>query len=147
MYKRQLLRNAFKRAGLPLYLYPYGVLPTGYERGIIEVVPHTASRASLGETSDGGLFEVFQARYGAPGTEAFEAAREAFLVSQAGYAIASFLVQARRCPALPVACCPPRLPRHLCCRSATWAQAHAHRLLPAAQRRCKQSPASYVSSI
>lgn len=33
----RILRGAFKSAGLGLYLRPYGVLPTGYERGIIEV--------------------------------------------------------------------------------------------------------------
>lgn len=32
-----LLRNAFISARLPLYLCPYGVVPTGYERGIIQV--------------------------------------------------------------------------------------------------------------
>lgn len=100
-----LLRNAFKAAGLPLYINAYGVLPTGYERGIIEVVPDTTSRASLGETSDGGLFQLFQSRYGAPGTEAFEAAREAFLVSQAGYAVASFIVQVRYLSPLPLTDC------------------------------------------
>jgi hypothetical protein len=59
------------------------VLPTGYERGIIEVVPDTKSRAALGEISDGGLFELFQSRYGSPGTPRFEEARRNFIVSQA----------------------------------------------------------------
>lgn len=40
----KLLRDAFVGAGLPAYLCPYGCLPTGYERGIIEVVPNTQSR-------------------------------------------------------------------------------------------------------
>lgn len=90
-----ILRNAFKRAGLPLYLHPYGVLPTGFERGIIEVVPDTKSRAALGEVTDGGLFELFQSRYGAPGTRRFEEARELFIESQAGYAVASYVVQSK----------------------------------------------------
>jgi phosphatidylinositol 4-kinase A len=90
-----ILRNAFKQAGLPLYVNPYGVLPTGYERGIIQVVPDTKSRASLGEISDGGLYELFQSHYGAPGTRGFEDARSNFIVSQAGYAIASFIVQSK----------------------------------------------------
>ena len=38
-----LLKDALRKAGLPLYLAPYGVLPTAYECGIIEVrPPHTA---------------------------------------------------------------------------------------------------------
>ena len=32
-----LLKDALRKAGLPLYLAPYGVLPTAYECGIIEV--------------------------------------------------------------------------------------------------------------
>ena len=39
-----ILRDAFTAAGLDLYLRPYGCIPTGYERGVIEVVPHTKSR-------------------------------------------------------------------------------------------------------
>jgi phosphatidylinositol 4-kinase A len=90
-----LLRNAYKHARLPLYLFPYGVLPTGYERGIIEVVPHARSRASLGEMADAGLYEVFQSRYGAPGTPLYEAARREFMLSEAGYAVASYLLQSK----------------------------------------------------
>lgn len=40
----RLLERAFKASGLPAYLCPYGCLPTGYECGIIEVVPNTKSR-------------------------------------------------------------------------------------------------------
>lgn len=32
-----ILKGAFQQTGLDLYLCPYGCLPTGYERGIIEV--------------------------------------------------------------------------------------------------------------
>lgn len=39
-----LMRDAFQAAGLGAYLHPYGCIPTGYERGVIEVVPHTKSR-------------------------------------------------------------------------------------------------------
>lgn len=56
----KLLKDAFVRAGLDLYLCPYGCLPTGYERGVIEVVPNTKSRAGLGEMNDAGLHEIFK---------------------------------------------------------------------------------------
>lgn len=39
-----MMRDAFQAAGLGAYLHPYGCIPTGYERGVIEVVPHTKSR-------------------------------------------------------------------------------------------------------
>ncbi|GFH23073.1 uncharacterized protein HaLaN_20627, partial [Haematococcus lacustris] len=98
----QLLKAAYDRAGLPVYLRPYGCLPTGYEKGIIEVVPNSRSRASLGELSDKGLYDIFQVRpagpsaeFGLPGSPSFEAARSNFIASQAGYAIASYLLQAK----------------------------------------------------
>ncbi|EIE19821.1 phosphatidylinositol 3 and 4-kinase family protein, partial [Coccomyxa subellipsoidea C-169] len=90
-----LLKDALAKAGLPLYLAPYGVLPTAYECGIIEVVPNCNSRSGLGETADGGLYDIFRREFGAPGTPRFEAARQNFIVSEAGYAIACFLLQAK----------------------------------------------------
>eukprot|EP00899_Mesostigma_viride_P023188 jgi/Mesvir1/4053/Mv09579-RA.2 len=83
-----LMRDIFKAVGLGIYLFPYGVLPTGYERGIIEVVPNASSRNSLGEESDGGLHEIFQQLFGPTGSPAFEKARHNFIVSSAGYAVA-----------------------------------------------------------
>ncbi|KAF8068220.1 PI4KA1 [Scenedesmus sp. PABB004] len=91
----RLLSHAFDAAGLGLYLRPYGCLPTGYECGIIEVVPNTKSRAALGELSDRGLHDIFASEFGAPGSAAFEAARHNFVVSEAAYAVASYLLQAK----------------------------------------------------
>ncbi|XP_010255687.1 PREDICTED: phosphatidylinositol 4-kinase alpha 1-like isoform X2 [Nelumbo nucifera] len=88
-----LLRDIFEAVGLNLYLFPYGVLPTGPERGIIEVVPNSRSRSQMGETTDGGLYEIFQQDYGPVGSPNFEAARNNFIVSSAGYAVASLLLQ------------------------------------------------------
>ncbi|XP_030545471.1 phosphatidylinositol 4-kinase alpha 1-like isoform X3 [Rhodamnia argentea] len=88
-----LLRDTFEAVGLNLYLFPYGVLPTGPERGIVEVVPNTRSRSQMGETTDGGLYEIFQQDYGPVGSPSFEAARENFIISSAGYAVASLLLQ------------------------------------------------------
>lgn len=48
-----------------------------------------------GEVTDGGLFEVFQYEFGLPGSRRFEAARAAFTVSMAAYAVASYLLQAK----------------------------------------------------
>ncbi|BDA51126.1 phosphatidylinositol 4-kinase alpha [Coccomyxa sp. Obi] len=90
-----LLKDALTKAGLHLYLAPYGVLPTAYECGIIEVVPNCNSRSGLGETADGSLYEIFRREFGAPGTPRFEAARQNFIASEAGYAIACFLLQAK----------------------------------------------------
>ena len=50
----RLLKRAFDAAGLPLYLAPYGVVPTGHEQGIIEVIPQAKSRAQLVRRRRGG---------------------------------------------------------------------------------------------
>ncbi|XP_076897528.1 phosphatidylinositol 4-kinase alpha 1-like [Bidens hawaiensis] len=88
-----ILKDIFAAVGLSLYLYPYGVLPTDPERGIIEVVPNSRSRSQMGETTDGGLYEIFQQDFGPVGSAGFETARENFIVSSAGYAVASLLLQ------------------------------------------------------
>ncbi|KAL9309292.1 Phosphatidylinositol 4-kinase alpha 1 [Arabidopsis thaliana] len=88
-----LLGDIFQAVGLNLYLFPYGVLPTGAGKGIIEVVPNTRSRSQMGETTDGGLYEIFQQNYGLVGSTTFETARANFLIISAGYAVASLLLQ------------------------------------------------------
>lgn len=47
----------------------------------------------MGEITDGGLYEIFQQEYGTPGSIKFERARDNFIVSSAGYAVASLLLQ------------------------------------------------------
>ena len=42
-------------ADLDPLLTPYRVIPTGYERGVIELVTDTKSRSELGLQTDGGL--------------------------------------------------------------------------------------------
>ncbi|KAL6010298.1 hypothetical protein ACLOJK_000729 [Asimina triloba] len=88
-----LLRDIFEAVGLDLYLFPYGVVPTGAERGIIEVVPNSRSRSQLGKSGNVGLYEIFQEEYGSVGSPGFDAARDKFISSSAGYAVASFLLQ------------------------------------------------------
>ncbi|KAJ9704831.1 hypothetical protein PVL29_003061 [Vitis rotundifolia] len=88
-----LLRDIFEAVGLNLYVFPYGVLPTGPGRGIIEVVPNSRSRSQMGETTDGGLYEIFQQDFGPVGSPSFETARDNFIISSAGYAVASLILQ------------------------------------------------------
>ena len=47
----------------------------------------------MGEVIDGGLFELYQQEYGPVGSDGFERARNNFIVSSAGYAVASLLLQ------------------------------------------------------
>ena len=89
----EVLKRIMLAAELDPLLTTYRVIPTGYERGIIELVKDTKSRSELGFQTDGGLVEIFQRLHGAPGTPKFESARRQFLLSSAGYAVASFLLQ------------------------------------------------------
>ena len=57
--------------------------------------PCITHRAALGELSDRGLYEIFQTEFGAANSPAFERARHNFIISEAGYAIASYLLQAK----------------------------------------------------
>ncbi|CAM6044662.1 unnamed protein product [Sphagnum compactum] len=88
-----LLKNIWEAVGLDLYLFPYGVLPTGFGKAIMEVVPNTRSRNEMGEMTDGGLYELYQQDFGPVGSPRFEEARNNFIVSSAGYAVASLLLQ------------------------------------------------------
>lgn len=56
-------------------------------------MPNARSRSQMGETTDGGLYEIFQQDYGSIGSPTFEAARKNFIISSAGYAVASLLLQ------------------------------------------------------
>lgn len=47
----------------------------------------------MGESTDGGLYEIFQQEFGPVGSPSFETARGNFLTSSAGYAVASLLLQ------------------------------------------------------
>ena len=91
----EIVKKRFDEVGLPLPLVPYGVIPTGHECGIIQVVPKAKSRAQLGEITDGGLLDVFQHEFGLPGSARFEAARRRFIESSAAYAIVSYILQAK----------------------------------------------------
>lgn len=59
----------------------------------LQVVPNTKSRAALGELSDRGLHDIFCSEFGAAGSPSLEQAREHFIVSEAAYAVASYLLQ------------------------------------------------------
>jgi phosphatidylinositol 4-kinase len=68
---------------------------------VLQVVPNTKSRAALGELSDRGLHDIFCSEFGAVGSPTLESARENFIVSEAAYAIASYLLQV--CLGVPAA--------------------------------------------
>ena len=93
----RILRDEFSRAGLPLVLIPYSVVPARVAHdfgGIIEMVPRAKSRDSLGSSGEGKtLLELFSHRFGPPSSAAFEKAQSSFAASLAGYAVVCYLLQ------------------------------------------------------
>lgn len=86
----ELCRDILKSVGLELWLDPYGVIPTGFERGIIQVIPRCKSRTQLGELHDGGLPEIYRRKFGPERSESWKRARHNLIISLAGYAVVSF---------------------------------------------------------
>ena len=63
----------------------------------------------MGETNDGGLYEIFQQDYGPVGSPSFEAARDNFIISSAGYAVASLLLQPKDIDITGICCLTSKL--------------------------------------
>jgi len=86
------LDAAWRGAGLPLRLRPYGVLPTSAATALIEAVPEAVSLHALKAALPPGasLASHFDAAH-PRGTAAGDAARRAFVESAAAYSLATHL--------------------------------------------------------
>uniref|UniRef100_A0A7S3GCJ5 1-phosphatidylinositol 4-kinase n=1 Tax=Palpitomonas bilix TaxID=652834 RepID=A0A7S3GCJ5_9EUKA len=85
--------RVFKEEKIDAQLFPYNVVSTGPNAGVIEVLMNTRSRDALGKITDGGLFEYFVEKYGHPQSSAFAAARQNLLRSLAPYAVVTYILQ------------------------------------------------------
>lgn len=54
------LKSIWASAQLPIEVRPYGVIPTGYERGVIEMIQNVNSRDEIGALVDGGIVDAFK---------------------------------------------------------------------------------------
>eukprot|EP00004_Rigifila_ramosa_P025037 TRINITY_DN7400_c0_g1_i2.p1 TRINITY_DN7400_c0_g1~~TRINITY_DN7400_c0_g1_i2.p1 ORF type:complete len:1663 (-),score=433.08 TRINITY_DN7400_c0_g1_i2:46-5034(-) len=91
----ELFKKIFQEASLDVYVAPYKVLATGNRCGMIEVVPNSSSRDSLGKNSDGALYSHFLAKYGNKDSIRFAVARNNFIKSMAAYSILCYILQAK----------------------------------------------------
>jgi phosphatidylinositol 4-kinase len=82
-------KRVFDKQHLDVFLFPYKVIATHPNEGIIEVVPDSQSRDQLGKKSDGNLFHWFLTKYGTPNTHTFQNARDCFVKSMAAYSVVS----------------------------------------------------------
>eukprot|EP01116_Phalansterium_solitarium_P022214 TRINITY_DN7253_c0_g1_i2.p1 TRINITY_DN7253_c0_g1~~TRINITY_DN7253_c0_g1_i2.p1 ORF type:complete len:2046 (+),score=784.72 TRINITY_DN7253_c0_g1_i2:171-6308(+) len=90
-----LFHKIFQQFDLDLFLYPYKVIATSPQSGIIEVVPNATSRDQLGKKFEGGLAEYFLFKYGPPHTETYQKARLNFVKSLSAYSVISFILQVK----------------------------------------------------
>jgi len=96
----QWCKNIMQANGLELFLYPYRVLPNrtgedGLVGGVIECVPNASTRDEIGKTMGCSLKSYYIRRFGPPESEAFQRAQRNFIVSCAGYAVTSYLLQVK----------------------------------------------------
>ena len=91
----EFCKNVFDDQELDVFLFPYNVIATHPNEGIIEVVPNSQSRDQLGKKSDGDLFKWFTTKYGAPNTAAYQRARDCFVKSMAAYSVVSYILQVK----------------------------------------------------
>lgn len=91
----ELLKRVFDGAGLSLFLFPYKIIATEPDCGMIEVVPNTLSRDQIGQKTEGTLYDYYLSKYGAKNTLKFQEARNNFIRSMAAYAVASYILQVK----------------------------------------------------
>jgi len=91
----ELLKRVFDHAGLSLFLFPYKIIATRPDCGMIEVVPNSMSRDQLGQKTDGTMFDYFVGKYGTRNTPGFQQARNNFIRSMAAYSVVSYILQVK----------------------------------------------------
>jgi len=89
----ELFKRILEDVGLNLFLFPYRVVATSGDCGIIEVVPQARSRDQVGKRSDGTLYNYFISRYGPATSIEFQNARNNYLRSMAAYSVVSYILQ------------------------------------------------------
>jgi hypothetical protein len=94
----KLMDKLWTAAGMNLGMSAYGVVATGPERGLVEVVLNSETMANINRKA-GGALQVFNPNVLAdwlreqnPTDEAFAAAQRRFALSAAGYAVATYVL-------------------------------------------------------
>ena len=95
-----LMQDILSKTGLSIYLRPYKVISTITQTnegpqlsGIIECIPNCKSRDEIGKEGTPSLYTYFIDKFGAENTKTYQTAKNNFIASLAGYAVASYLLQ------------------------------------------------------
>ncbi|KAG5473810.1 hypothetical protein LSCM1_04440 [Leishmania martiniquensis] len=87
-----LMHRILSATGVPFFLYPYRVVTTRQNSGIIECVPRSRSRNEIGKLVESNVAEFFVQTFGHPESAGFRRARENFVESTAAYSVVSFIL-------------------------------------------------------
>lgn len=88
----ELFKNIFEKSNLDIYLYPYKVIATGVETGIIEVIPNSITRDQMGREKINNLLDFFEFKYGFKESITFKKAANNFVTSLAGYSLVTYFL-------------------------------------------------------
>jgi Phosphatidylinositol 3- and 4-kinase/PI4-kinase N-terminal region/Phosphoinositide 3-kinase family, accessory domain (PIK domain) len=94
----QVCKDSFESVGLDLYLYPYRVMPNRIGKligGVIECVPRAQTRDEIGKAIPGSLKKHYIATFGREDGIKYQRALRNFILSMAGYAITSYILQVK----------------------------------------------------
>ena len=89
-------KQTFDAKKLELWLYPYDILATGIDCGILECVPDAVSIDGLKKAMPPDkttLYDFFLLQYGAPKSKRFKIAKKCFMKSLAAYSLVCFILQ------------------------------------------------------
>ncbi|ELA47628.1 atypical/PIKK protein kinase [Vavraia culicis subsp. floridensis] len=91
----QLFLSIFKESHLPIFLYPYRVISTDYECGIIEVITDAISRDQMGRERINNLSEYFGLKFGFKEGKEYQDAQRNFILSFVGYSLVSYFLNVK----------------------------------------------------
>jgi phosphatidylinositol 4-kinase A len=87
-----MFKTIFEQANLDIYLYPYRVVATDTNCGIIEVVSNSKSRDQIGRENINNLSEYFEYKFGFRESEKYLAALYNFASSLAGSSLVVYFL-------------------------------------------------------
>ncbi|ELQ74937.1 Phosphatidylinositol 4-kinase, partial [Trachipleistophora hominis] len=91
----QMFLNIFKESNLPIFVYPYTVISTDYECGLIEVITDAISRDQMGREKINNLSEYFSLKFGFKEGTAYKKAHRRFILSFVGYSLVTYFLNVK----------------------------------------------------
>ncbi|KAK1350459.1 phosphatidylinositol-4- kinase [Hamiltosporidium tvaerminnensis] len=88
----QIFKDIFKKNNLDIFLYPYRVLCTDSECGLIEVVENAITRDQIGREKINSLVDYFELKFGFKEGERYSKALYNFVSSLVGYSLVVYFL-------------------------------------------------------